>query len=407
MSIKPARTGRRQLNADKRMQAALSGGLAANCDGIDSNPVHKKLALTSVPAYDAMFDFWEAYERINPRADPRNMQCMKHIAEAIVRSTPGRLDEGGMATVKTVRVKVWTFMSEWQQKTNLSIPKAVHDSMVPYVTDVLRYEIPLWIKEKEPTFLTIQNYLDMEELLWQRDHHKYIHEGCRVDELVCMVVWKDGEPDIIISFKREHSKGMADTFKKPKHPIYERLDPPPPLCANTLLFLLSIMISSGAFENHKTVEDVLSARAPKGRYQVLDWADDALDKPVFPEMSSDWPTEKIKNETSWGQQCSDWAVRADFTEGMGLHAARREALIQVDDGGYSLGQVMKYAGHRNAKTLVGHYLDDASNVDGTAAFLKTNPRRDLTEYFHSESMKKNPNLPHSLTANILDHLKQH
>lgn len=90
------------------------------------------------------------------------------------------------------------------------------------------------------------------------------------------------------------------------------------------------MISSGAFKNHKTVEDVLSARAPNGRYQVLDWADDALDKPVFPEMSSDGPTEKIKNETSWGQQCSDWAVRADFTEGMGLHAARREALIQVD-----------------------------------------------------------------------------
>ena len=76
------------------------------------------------------------------------------------------------------------------------------------------------------------------------------------------------------------------------------------------------------------------------------------------------------------------------------------------DGGYSLGQVMKYAGHRNAKTLVGHYLDDASNVDGAAAFLKTNPRRDLTEYFRSESMKKNPNLPHSLTANNLDHLKQ-
>lgn len=56
---------------------------------------------------------------------------MKHIAEAIARSTPGRLDEGGMATVKTVRVKVRTFMSEWQRKTNLSIPKAVHDSMVP------------------------------------------------------------------------------------------------------------------------------------------------------------------------------------------------------------------------------------------------------------------------------------
>ena len=29
-----------------------------------------------------------------------------------------------------------------------------------------------------------------------------------------MVVWKDGEPEIKISFKREHAKGMQDTPKK-------------------------------------------------------------------------------------------------------------------------------------------------------------------------------------------------
>ncbi len=49
------------------------------------------------------------------------------------------------------------------------------------------------------------------------------------------------------------------------------------------------------------------------------------------------------------------------------------------DGGYSLGQVMKFAAHRNSKTLVGHYLDDMSNVDGAAVFLGLEPRRDLTE----------------------------
>jgi hypothetical protein len=39
------------------------------------------------------------------------------------------------------------------------------------------------------------------------------------------------------------------------------------------------------------------------------------------------------------------------------------------DGGYSLGQVMKFAAHKNLKTLIGHYLDDMSNVDGAAVFL--------------------------------------
>jgi len=39
------------------------------------------------------------------------------------------------------------------------------------------------------------------------------------------------------------------------------------------------------------------------------------------------------------------------------------------DGGYSLGQVIKFAAHRNLKTLVGYYLNDISNVDGVAVFL--------------------------------------
>jgi hypothetical protein len=50
-----------------------------------------------------------------------------------------------------------------------------------YIINVLRHKIPLLIEEKAPTFLIIENYVDMEELLWQRDHYNYVHEGCRVD----------------------------------------------------------------------------------------------------------------------------------------------------------------------------------------------------------------------------------
>jgi hypothetical protein len=50
-----------------------------------------------------------------------------------------------------------------------------------YIKDVLRYQIPLSIEEKAPTFLTIENYVDMEELLWLNNYHNYVHEGSRVD----------------------------------------------------------------------------------------------------------------------------------------------------------------------------------------------------------------------------------
>ncbi len=66
---------------------------------------------------------------------------------------------------------------------------------------------------------------------------------------------------------------------------------------------------------------------------------------------------------------------------------------------------MEFAAHRNSKTLVGHYLDDMSNVDGAAAFLGVEPRRDLTEDFRSASMRRNLDLRHSLPTKNLDELK--
>ena len=50
-----------------------------------------------------------------------------------------------------------------------------------YIKYMLRYKIPLSIKEKEPTYLTIENYVAMEEFLWLDHHHDYPHEASRVD----------------------------------------------------------------------------------------------------------------------------------------------------------------------------------------------------------------------------------
>jgi hypothetical protein len=67
---------------------------------------------------------------------------------------------------------------------------------------------------------------------------------------------------------------------------------------------------------------------------------------------------------------------------------------------------MKFAAHRNSKTLVGHYLADMSNVDSQAAFLGLEPRRDITEDFRFASMGRNPDLRHSLPAKNQEELEQ-
>jgi hypothetical protein len=50
-----------------------------------------------------------------------------------------------------------------------------------YIKYVLRYKIPLSIEEKEPTYLTIENYVAIEEFLWLNDHYDYAHKASRVD----------------------------------------------------------------------------------------------------------------------------------------------------------------------------------------------------------------------------------
>nr|CAG8993140.1 Unknown function [Thelonectria discophora] len=333
--------GPRGIDPGKLIETAIQDGLSEDKSGIDHTPVYKKLAPITEPQYARMMRLWFAYLEKYPASDPRDMVTMKHFAEVVARSTGARLDQKlKRPTVKSIRVKIRSFMSAWERETQQPIPKHVHDSMAP--------------------------------------------------DLVCMVGWKDGEPDIKMGFKRDVAKGMQDTPKKPKHPLYERMTPTPPLFANSIMFLLAIFVSHNAFRDLKRIEDVLQVRPPpKEKYRILDWADGVLNDPIFPEMCRTGPTSKAKNKDAWGHQCSDWAKRANFIGGMGLHAARREELIKVDeDSGYSLGQVMKFAGHRSSKTLVGHYLADMSNVDGAAAFLGLEPRRDVTEDFRSASMAK-------------------
>lgn len=66
---------------------------------------------------------------------------------------------------------------------------------------------------------------------------------------------------------------------RPKHPQYKRLKPTPSLFANGLLFLLAIIISAGAFKDYKTRSD------PRSNFRIMEWRDEVLDDPVFPEIS--------------------------------------------------------------------------------------------------------------------------
>ncbi|OCK80334.1 hypothetical protein K432DRAFT_393129 [Lepidopterella palustris CBS 459.81] len=291
----------------------MQNGFSQDKLGISSRPVHKDLAQSSKPRYEEMMAIWETYEAKYPGSDPRGMIDMKHFTEFVALPNKRK-----------------------------------------YIKDTLQKTVPLSAEEKPQTLLTIENYVHIQTQCWQADHHNYIHEGVRVYQSnmltmhcfssatlqeVCNSTCKGNELEIKVSFKREYAKGMQDTLKKPKHPLYERLDPIPPLFANSILLLLSIFLAADAFRDYKPIFEVLNAKPPPGeKFWIMEWEERVLDLPLYSEMTRTGPTKKAKSKFAWSKQYSDWAKRAEFVGGMGLHAPRREALIKVDDNGYSLGQ---------------------------------------------------------------------
>ncbi|GAB1318208.1 hypothetical protein MFIFM68171_08418 [Madurella fahalii] len=181
MNPKPKKSSLKGEDPDDLIERAIRDGLSEDKSGIDDKLIHKELAPSSKPRYAKMRSVWAALVRRFPGSDPRNMETLKHFAESVARSTTARLDKTlDRPTVKTIRNKVRKFMSAWERETNLPIPKDVHDSMCPYIQNVRRYKIPLSIMEKEPTFLTIENYVYMQQKHWKNDYHNYVHEGVRV-----------------------------------------------------------------------------------------------------------------------------------------------------------------------------------------------------------------------------------
>lgn len=50
-----------------------------------------------------------------------------------------------------------------------------------YIEGELAEKIGLKDLHRDPTFLTIENYVKLHEKLWLDDYHDYLHEGYRVD----------------------------------------------------------------------------------------------------------------------------------------------------------------------------------------------------------------------------------
>ncbi|CAM1508797.1 Fc.00g056450.m01.CDS01 [Cosmosporella sp. VM-42] len=430
--------GRKAQDPDELIERAILNGLSEDRSHISPHPVRRDLGEKSKERYDRELRLWKAYEKKFPGSTPQDMQALKHFAEFLGRSKIGRLpqeDGKKMATAGSIRSAMRRFCNAWEREHHAYIPLDFARSMAPYIDGELAKKICLLKGKKgqrKKAFITIENYVHMQNRLWIDDFHDYIHEGSRVDtanllnthcftsarcqevcqaryqDLQCILSWKDGQPEFRCKFTREFCK--ATDINQPEHPFAERMvgpdGLPPPLFAQPMLHWLANLISSHASADLCTVEQVLALQPPKnGNFRIIEWADDVKKVAVFPEWSSTGPKTKSKSPNSWVTQFSDLGKRTGFTSGLGLHAVRREALIKANDNGYSLGQVLRFASQNNTNVLVNHYLGNVSTIDGAGSFLGTDLRTDLAEDFRSASAGRNPDLRFSLPTKVAEELR--
>ncbi|KAK0655369.1 hypothetical protein B0T16DRAFT_396784 [Cercophora newfieldiana] len=117
---------------------------------------------------------------------------------------------------------------------DMRVMKHFAETMAP-IEGELAEKLGLKDPHRDQEFLTIENHVKLHEHLWFNDHHDYVHKGCRVDnanllnthcftsarlkelcqakstrnseDLVFLVGWKDGEPDLKLKVRRRECKG--------------------------------------------------------------------------------------------------------------------------------------------------------------------------------------------------------
>uniref|UniRef100_L7J0I7 Uncharacterized protein n=1 Tax=Pyricularia oryzae (strain P131) TaxID=1143193 RepID=L7J0I7_PYRO1 len=433
--------GKKRTAEDRRKQAEESG-FNFDDEDVDDKPVPRFVLGYTERVCNVQVELWQEYQQKCPDANHSDLRTLKRFAEFIASCTSGILDPEGKATVQTVRNHFRRFVSGWNRNNPKSLITRDHtDSITNYIKGPLKKKIGLSDLKRPKTYMTIENFMYMERQLWQSDGHEYLHDGYRVlisAKLKChvftsarvgeisesssragtgngllykhtemLVAWKNGEPELRYSLKREFAKGMHDKEdQRPTHILYEHL-PGQPLILSPIVFLLAIFLARGAFKSYSDIQQILDVKPPSDQgYWVLDWADHVKDLPVFPTMTAKGMTQKIQTAGAFANQIRGLSIRAGMERPVTPHGIRRECLIQATSNGYSKDELMKFAAHTNQMTLTRDYLSSITHVDGQGSFLKMPLRSDQAEDFRSMTVKRNPDLFLSLPAKAQDELRQ-
>ncbi|KAK5947843.1 hypothetical protein OHC33_011139 [Knufia fluminis] len=410
-------------------------GYTQKIQSTTSTIVRKPIASGTQNHYENMLREWDNFiDEYEGVPDPTNVKTAKDFVLYFSTGRKGRNEANGPLTVSYTYAAWKWFMAAWSRKHYISFVKSHQDTVKNFIEGGEASSAPTLSRKTRPRRnFTLEDFDQCVKQLWQNDWHDYIHERYRVGlqlllllhcntsgrrgeyekeltyaNITIALVWlKDkDQPQIIIDFRRTKAKGLQNFEREqPQHMLYELVDLP--FYFNSVAFFMAAVLADGVLRDYHTWDAICAIPKPTQRkHIILEYDPEKGQWPVFPRSLRTGCIDHTRPSTSLTSNALLYlGFRTGFRENLTLHAARREALLKVDNFGYSCDQRMRFAGHTNPHTYRRSYQPSMSMVDGQATFFDYEPNNDELHQLHrGYSWARNPchqpNLPEATRTRL-------
>lgn len=102
-----------------------------------------------------------------------------------------------------------------------------------------------------------------------------------------------------------------------------------PLICNPMLPILAILITTKAFQDYETIDDLLAIQPSVGEMVHLQWKKGVRDLPFFKSTSARSAPRKIESATAFGKRLRHLGFRAGYPRPPTIHDFRAEGLYLI------------------------------------------------------------------------------
>ncbi|PLB48229.1 hypothetical protein P170DRAFT_360496, partial [Aspergillus steynii IBT 23096] len=350
--------------------------------------------------------------RIKPGCLAPSIVVIKDFIRSYVRTVKGtgRLSQKKTATVRTATAYAEQFFGGFEEATGSKIVPDDRSEIYSWIKKTLTEEGEVEDIKKQKFNFDRNDFTDLVASMWTRDCPIFMHGLLKVSILFALQVFLFTGARIgafIPESKRKSQRGLRyrQWLKKNRNENYTVFgigirDDSRPQFASGLL-LLVIALAHGAISGINSLADLAQFDLRDGRTTEipLSWNPDALNKPVFRNVTAKGPQEVALNKERFCTLLRSLLTAAGYSKHATIHDIRR-ALGKKIEARHGSAPVSQIYAHRSESTYPEHYQAHCSSIDTVGDVLDEGEETYHIEYFQSYRQFREVGLPCELPAEM-------